>query len=270
MSINQPPGGSPGRLPVDFRPRRLILLPYNDLSIDQGLDQFLPIDPSGFSLTLGMVYGLGPNEPRVLRTDDAGNLLVAGSAVSTPFNLAVWDPNSATWRSWSTNTADNQTAFDAPNVKLYLGNGTGGWDHARDAGAPNMASLSGLGAALVASPGEWTVNANAGLGVASSASRGVGGVGVRHIITGYNVIISCQAAPGAGNVIINIRDGATGAGTIFEALQVGIPAAVFPPIVISRSGLSLVGTANTAFTIEQSAAYAAVQASINFEGFDAS
>jgi hypothetical protein len=85
------PGGpaAPGRLPVDLRPRRSILLPYNDLLIDAGLDQFLPIDPKGFSLTLGMVYGLGPNEPRVLRTDDNGNLLIQSTGPAGTDGLRI-------------------------------------------------------------------------------------------------------------------------------------------------------------------------------------
>jgi hypothetical protein len=270
MAVNQPPGGPPGRLPVDLRPRRLSLLPYNDLLIDQGRDDQYPINPSGFQLTLGMIYGLGPNEMRVLRTDDAGNLLVSSLGAASGINIQQINgqPLSTNFQSDGINSGALNAALPVgAQPELYNG---GFLDRGRSASAANLAALSGLGSALVASPGEWSVPANAALGAASSASRVAGGAGVRHICTGYRIVVSSQAAPGAGTLTINLRDGATGVGTILEAFNLQIPAALYQPIIISATGLSIVGTAATAMTLESSAAYAAVGVSLNLEGYDAS
>jgi hypothetical protein len=270
MAVNQPPGDPPGRLPVDLRPRRLSLLPYNDLLIDQGRDDQLPIDPSGFKLGLVLPYGLGPNEMRVFRTDDLGSLQVtmAGQAAGGKVQLDISALVAGTLG--AANTAGDAYAGTSIGTFLQYLFGGSGFDRARDASAANLAAQLGIGTALVASPGEWAAFANGALGAASSASRVAGGAGVRHIGVGYSIIVTSQAAPGAGALTINLRDGATGAGTIVEQLVIQIPAALYAPIVIARSGLSIVGTAATAMTLESSAAYAAVGVSLNLEGYDAS
>lgn len=267
--MQQPPGGIPGRLPVDLRPRRSILLPYNDLLIDQGLDQFLPILPGGFQLGIVLPYAMGPTEPKVLQTDAAGNLavtLVGGSATSkVQLTTAGGDIVS---------NLGNSDAVPAGFPGLWTGaqeyvfNGAA-WDRSRAATAADLVLQPTKGVKLVASPGEWSAFNNGALGAASSASQAAGAAGVRHVLVGYSVIISSQVAPLAGAVTINIRDGASGGGIVLEALTVQIPAALYQPILLQRSGLSMVGSAATAMTVEQSAAYAAVATSINFEGYDA-
>ena len=89
------------------------------------------------------------------------------------------------------------------------------------------------------------------------------------MLTGFTILLSAAVALVASTIIINIRDGASGGGTILESLEIDVPAATLPPFAIIRSGLSLPGSAATAMTIEGSAAIANLRQSISWEGYDA-
>jgi hypothetical protein len=220
--------------------------------------------------TLALLEGMGADGAQLLKVDANGGLIVGSAAgVDTDTNIDEWAGTAVAGQLTMSDTAAVPGLLPMMSVVTLLNAGPS-WNLLRNASAQQVATQSGVGVMLTALPGQWSVFSNAGLGAASSASKTAGAAGVRHILTGYQLIISSQAAPLAGQVTVNIRDGASGAGTILEALNVSIPAALYAPIVITRSGLSLVGTAATAMTIEQSAAYANVEASINFEGYDAS
>ena len=112
---------------------------------------------------------------------------------------------------------------------------------------------------------EWTVNAQATAGTAS-ASKAAGAAGVRHVCTGVSASVAA-AATAQPAVIVNLRDGATGAGTILATWA--LSAIVNSMGVIQLTGLNIVGTAATAMTLEFAGATAAgVVGSVNLVGYD--
>lgn len=137
--------------------------------------------------------------------------------------------------------------------------------------AANLAAQVTTKAALTVHPGNWSVTHAPGAAAQATASKSAGAAGVRHICSGLVVTVCAGAsAPTAALVTVNLRDGATGAGTILATFQMSVPATagvMSPPIVLS--GLNIVGTAATAMTLETSAATGAnVAASCTLIGYD--
>ncbi|OLE23436.1 MAG: hypothetical protein AUG49_15995 [Catenulispora sp. 13_1_20CM_3_70_7] len=168
--------------------------------------------------------------------------------------------------------ADGQSSPQALQVQAYgyLWNGAT-WDRDREASAAALAAQSGLGAALAAAPGYWTVTNGPAAGTAASASKGTGAAGVRHIGTNLSFGFSASTAlAGIATVTVNLRDGATGAGTVLKSWQFTLPAATVAPVHVELAGLSEVGTAATAMTLEFAAGVANLMTYANLGGYDAS
>lgn len=144
------------------------------------------------------------------------------------------------------------------------------YDRQRGASAANLAAQSGLGAALVAPPGQWSVISTPAAGTQASASKVAGGAGVRHVYAAATFSHGAIAAPVATLLQANVRDGATGAGTVIDAAQAAIQAAVAVTVPIPLSGKNVPGTAATAMTAEYSAALANLAEGATLQGYDVS
>lgn len=141
------------------------------------------------------------------------------------------------------------------------------------ASAANLtASPAGNGAAIQTRPGEWAASSNPGVNAQASASQAAGGAGVRHVCTSVSFSVASDAtAPAATQLVVNLRDGATGAGTVKESWTVAIPAAAGAFASFGLSGLNIVGSANTAMTLEFAAAGGAhTYEACNIAGYDVS
>jgi hypothetical protein len=104
----------------------------------------------------------------------------------------------------------------------------------------------------------WKVQHQPAAATQATISQAAAGAGIKNVCTSITCTLSSSAAPTAGRVVFNLRDGASGAGTILwsGALSLQAVAGVCaPPIQIS--GLWIEGTANTAMTLESAAAPAA-------------
>lgn len=152
----------------------------------------------------------------------------------------------------------------------YVWNGTA-WDKVRAASAAVLAAQSGIGAEVAALPGNWTANNAPAAGSAASASKAAAAAGVRHVCTNVAFGFSASTAlAGASTVTVNLRDGATGAGTVLKTWQFTLPAATVAPVHVELSGLSEVGTAATAMTLEFAAAVGNLMTYCDLGGYDAS
>lgn len=150
--------------------------------------------------------------------------------------------------------ANNSGLRIAPNIF----NGTA-WDHYRSAALANFPASSTLtarnsiGAAISERGSRWSVNSTPAVSTQASASIAAE-ASVRHVADSVCFSAGATTAPALTNLQINIRDGATGAGTILASFQVVIPATAVQHITpYCISGLNLVGTTNTAMTAEWSA-----------------
>jgi len=138
--------------------------------------------------------------------------------------------------------------------------------------ATNQASsTSGLNAVQAASPGEWTVSHAPAVNTQATASKAAGGAGVRHVARAISASLCAgTTAPAAAQVSVRLRDGASGAGTILweMTLCVQATAGVSVPVTIP---VNIVGTANTAMTLEFSgAAGANTFESVSLSGYSTS
>lgn len=123
---------------------------------------------------------------------------------------------------------------------------------------------------LVVPCGNWYVTHAPAAATQATASKAAGAAGVRHVCTGFTVTIAGgAAAPTAALVTVNLRDGATGAGTIISTLTLAVEAVAGKAVVHHVGPLNVFGTAATAMTVETSAATGAnVSASVTLYGYD--
>lgn len=188
---------------------------------------------------------------------------------------ALWDPVSQLFYIERAATADGAgaTGIVGTNVVvespgLYNGTGSGAtsqFDRGRSGSAANLSAQLSVGAEMTTLVGQWSINAQATAGTPSVSRSAV--ASTRHVCTSVSVTIAAGATAQTP-IIINLRDGATGAGTILRTWALSAP--VNGSAVLVESGLNIPGSVNTAMTIEfASASAAAVVASVNLAGYDA-
>lgn len=143
-------------------------------------------------------------------------------------------------------------------VNPIIFNGTS-WDRFRSASlasfpaASTLTARNSIGAAIVEKGSRWSVNSTPAVSTQASASIAAEAL-VRHVADSVCFSAGATTAPALTNLQINIRDGATGAGTILASFQVVIPATAVQHLAPTCiTGLQLVGTTNTAMTAEWSA-----------------
>lgn len=96
----------------------------------------------------------------------------------------------------------------------------------------------------------WSVKNRAAANTAATASKAAGAAGVKHVCTGFMVTFASLGAPTPEIIGVQIRDGATGAGTVIWEGSISLPATAGISRDLGMTGLWLVGTAATAMTIE--------------------
>lgn len=133
--------------------------------------------------------------------------------------------------------------------------------------AATLALQTSTVAPCVTSPGQWAVGHTPAAATQATITRAAVAA-TRHVCTGISGSISTGATAQAVAAILVLRDGATGAGTILWTKQVILPAnAVFS---VDISGLNIVGSVNTAMTLEWTAAGVAGSfESVSLSGSDA-
>jgi hypothetical protein len=179
----------------------------------------------------------------------------------------------------SPDDADNRPAFSQPLIDanglavvnhpfLYDGSvAPGTWDRARSASAINQALQSGTGAALAVGVGEWAITHTPAAATKATITKAAV-AGTSHVCKGISFTFNAIAAE-AGTFLINLRDGASGAGTILQSWRVG-PFAVGGSMIFGLTDLNIPGTAGNDMTLE----FATAPAAGNFEtvslrGYDA-
>jgi len=144
--------------------------------------------------------------------------------------------------------------------------GAGGWRRRKSASPTNLATFSGEGAGLSASPGEWTANQAPAAATQATATRAAAAGAGRNVCRSITVSIACAAVQAALEFVV--RDGATGVGTILWRVKLACPAG--DSRVVTLGGLNIVGSAATAMTIESLAAPAATNsATVAMTGYTA-
>lgn len=139
-----------------------------------------------------------------------------------------------------------------PHLKVALFGGTG---QALVGSATNVAAKSSANALLAVAPGQWVVTHAPAVNVVAIASQASGGAGVRNVAQSVSgTVVADSTAPTAVILTLNLRDGATGAGTILATWTIGIEATAGRTTPFNYGPFNLPGTAATAMTLEFTAA----------------
>jgi hypothetical protein len=119
-------------------------------------------------------------------------------------------------------------------------------------GATNMSGATpSNNSAMAVSPGEKAVTSSPATNTQASASVAAGGASIRHVCRSITASFAAGATAGAATQV-NLRDGATGAGTILRSWVLCAP--VGDSRTVEAAGLNIIGSANTAMTLEFAAA----------------
>jgi hypothetical protein len=125
-----------------------------------------------------------------------------------------------------------------------------------------------VGAAIAEKSSRWSVISNPAASSQATASIAAE-ASVRHVVDCVSFSAGATTNPAATALTINVRDGATGAGTVIWTYQVVITAATGNLVPAhSICGLNLVGTTNTAMTLEFSALLTNLIESVSISGYN--
>ena len=106
---------------------------------------------------------------------------------------------------------------------------------------------------------DWSVPSNPGANVVATATRPASPAPQlaesRHVCTSITAVFTAGAtAPTAATATVNLRDGASGAGTILASFTIGVEATAGRTTLLELCALEIIGSPNTAMTLEFTAA----------------
>lgn len=134
--------------------------------------------------------------------------------------------------------------------------------------APNLTSALNLGPALSEKGARWSQVSTPAAGSQGTASKAAGAAGVRHVADCVTWSAGSIAAPAATQLVINLRDGASGAGTILWQTTLTTTTTAGAAGNGFLCGLNLIGSSATAMTLEFSALLANESESVTLTGYD--
>lgn len=181
-------------------------------------------------------------------TDNVAPLTIgvqAVSAYSMMFDGSNWD------RMRTGNTVSDGVAGVAALSVMgqnYIFGGTN-YDRQRSISAANVALAAQIGVTAVGMCGNWSINHTPAANTQATITRAAV-ASQRHVCTSITASLIGLAASAEATVLINLRDGATGTGTILWSTRLLVAGTTGTETGISLSNLSIFGTANTAMTLE--------------------
>lgn len=174
-------------------------------------------------------------------------------------------------------TADRSTSYGAGGCynAFALSAGSNLYDRPQSASLANFATAvtttarNNQGSTLGEFGSRFTVNSAPAAGSQATASIAAE-ASVRHVATGICFSSGSAVAPVLTSLQVNLRDGATGAGTVLITFEVEIPASTgvdTAPFCTQFTG-GIAGTTNTAMTVEWSASLANLKQTATLIGYN--
>jgi hypothetical protein len=124
---------------------------------------------------------------------------------------------------------------------------------ARLLGVADVSDRSARQLGAVTKPQEWAQEFTPAAGVRATSTKAAGGAGVRHVCTAIVVSLATNAATAVLNDWV-LRDGASTIGAPLFGGIIGVPATADESRTVAVTGLAIVGSLNTAMTLELDAA----------------
>jgi hypothetical protein len=219
--------------------------------------------PVGKPVMIGFKDSGGNTQYPVAASPAGGSGIFVGNgagnaADATSFTGNVASPNSQSlfWRSVN-----------------YCYNGTTG-DVCRSASLANFptavtsTAVNSIGTTLVENGSRWSKVSTPAVSTLATASIAAE-ASVRHVATGVCFSAGSTTAPALTKLNINLRDGASGAGTVLASWTVIIPAATGQNVAPTCFPVGpFVGTTNTAMTLEFSALLTSLFEDVTLSGYN--
>lgn len=197
---------------------------------------------------------------------------ITSSASAWVTNVTQWGTTSVTAATALTDAVGNPTVPLMGAVNLFWT--TSAWERARTASlgaltpSSTLTARSAVGVQMTEKGGRWAVfhnpaaSSQATISIAAEAA-------VRHVADCVSFSAVATTAPALTALTVQLRDGGTGAGTVLQQWQVLAPAATGQAVLpFGLCGLNLVGTTNTAMTLEFSALLTNLIESVNLTGYN--
>lgn len=206
-----------------------------------------PDTPPGPNITPVGLLCTGPGVLYVQQTANSPGAAPPGSAI--PLSLTPLDVDSAApgmegfaqfsanflWNGADSNTFVRQASYSADNMN------------------PLPAS-SPFGVAVVNEGPEWSLPHTPAVGVRATITQAAA-PNARHVCKAISATLAVAVADvGVAGVLVNLRDGATGAGTILWSKRLAVVDVAGGVSQVQIAGLNIVGSENTAMTLEFAAA----------------
>jgi len=220
----------------------------------------------------------GATFDRARGTSGSANVNIVGTttpadAFANPTTTtSIWSLNGVfngtTWDRQRTATADAlaSTGVMAGNASLFNGST---FDRQDGVSNTNNTATTTIGVGYSTPLTTWfTVpNTTSAAATAATISKASGGGSVRHVVTGVTMCFQDSVANTVAR-LVNLRDGATGAGTIIKSWYLSNGGVAGGAQCQSETGLNISGSAATAMTLEFAAAPAATASeTVSFEGY---
>jgi hypothetical protein len=197
---------------------------------------------------------------------------VTSTYPTMPQNVAQWSGTTVTAAAALSDTSGNPTAPQIGADGMVWD--TTQWVRRKGTAlatfptAVTLTSRNAVGAAVMEHSSRWSVIHNPAASSQATASIAAEG-SVRHIADCISFSAGSTTAPALTALTVNLRDGATGAGTIIWTHEVVISNATGQNVLpYSQCGLNLPGTTNTALTLEFSALLTNLIESVSLSGFN--
>lgn len=183
-----------------------------------------------------------------------------------PSGFLIRNPSTGLWTvpTMAATNADGAAGNQIISSEPSLYNGST-FDRQRSISATNLTATTSVGSNLNVQLSTWSVTSTPAAATQATASKAAGGGTVRHVATTITVCIAAGATAQTP-IAVNLRDGATGAGTVLRTWKFSVP--INTSTCSDLSGLAMIGTANTAMTLEFAAAgAAATEQTVTLTGF---
>jgi hypothetical protein len=200
-------------------------------------------------------------------------VITPADATANPTTLSAMQSfpmvfNTVTWDRVRSPSADGLPQTGILSIGPFAWNGTT-FDKFRSASATNNTATTSIGTIQTTPLTTWfTVpNTTSAAATAATISKATGGGTVRHVVTSVTMCFQDSAINTVAR-LVNLRDGATGAGTIIRSWYLSNGGVAGGAQCENISGLNISGSANTAMTLEFAAAPAATASeTVSFAGY---
>jgi hypothetical protein len=231
-------------------------------------------------LSLSASAQLSPSGPTAASAGVAGSQAVGGDVASgsvtaiNPIRIGIDSSSGPTIRALQSifQPGDNDQGLQLLGVGLTVNNGTN-QDKVRDARlatfptSGTLTARNSIGAIISEKGSRWSATSAPAAGSQATASIAAE-ASVRHVVDCISFTAAAATAPAATALTVNLRDGASGAGTALWTFSIVAPASVGTHATYGVCGLNLVGTTNTATTLEFAAGLANELESVQMSGFN--